>query len=310
MKKKIFLGVLGVLFFGVAVFVWWFKAKIYLPAISQPANILVMGKGGIGHEAPDLTDTMILSTFPVGGEIKLVSLPRDLWVADNRAKLNASYYWGKEKGVGGVVMAKNDVAKITGIPINFAMVADFSAFEEVIDAMGGVEVVVENSFVDSKYPIAGRENDLCNGDRTYACRYETVSFSQGVVQMDGARALKFVRSRNAAGDEGTDLARCRRQTLVISGVKNKLLSKDVILHPSVWKKLIMVAQNNIETDLTLRQIFDLGLKAIHLRGKITSIAIPDGLLINPPVSAKYDRQYVFVPKSGSWVELQTWFRGI
>jgi len=57
-------------------------------------------------------------------------------------------------------------------------------------------------------------------------------------------------------------------------------------------------------------MFDLGLKIIHLRGQIASLFIPDGYLINPPVSLKYDRQYVFVPKNGSWMELQTWFKEV
>ncbi len=310
MKKRIFLVVIGTLLVLGAFFVWWFRSRIYLPAINQPVNVLVLGKGGVGHEAPDLTDTMILISFPVNGEIKLVSLSRDLWVADNRAKLNASYYWGQEKGVGGLVMAKSDVIKITGLKVDYGVVLDFSVFEKVVDTLGGISVVVENSFVDTKYPIAGRENDLCNGDRTYACRYETVSFDQGLVHMDGSLALKFVRSRNAVGDEGTDLARGRRQTQLISAIKNKLLSKEVVLSPSIWKKLMTVVQNNLETDMTPRRMFDLGLKIIHLRGQIASLFIPDGYLINPPVSLKYDRQYVFVPKNGSWMELQTWFKEV
>lgn len=306
MKKKIFLGTLGILVIGVVVFIWWFKTNIYLPAINQSVNILILGKGGVGHDAPDLTDTIILSSFPVNGEIKLVSLPRDLWVVDNRAKLNASYYWGKEKGLGGLVMSKSDVTKITGVVVDYGVVLDFSVFEDVIDTLGGVDVMVANSFTDTKYPIAGRENDLCNGDKTYKCRYETISFDQGLVHMDGELALKFVRSRNAVGDEGTDLARGRRQTQVIEAIKNRLLSKEVVFKLSIWKKLVGVVQNNLETDLTPRQIFDLGLKVIHLRGAITSVSIPDGYLVNPPILLKYDRQYVFVPVS--WVDFQQWFK--
>jgi len=307
-RRKIWLAVLLSLLLGIIVFSWWFRAKVYLPAVSQTVNILILGKGGIGHEAPDLTDTVMLVSFPVDGPIKLVSLPRDIWVADNRAKLNASYYWGKEKGVGGLVMVKRDVTKITGVPVNFALVVDFSAFEKVIEVLGGVEVEVKNAFTDTKYPIAGKENDLCQGDRTYQCRYETVSFEQGLTQMNGELALKFVRSRNAEGDEGTDLARGQRQTQVIKAIKDKLLSKNVVLHPSIWKKLWEVARDNIETDLNSHQIFNLGLKIIHLRARIVSLAIPDGWLVNPPILAKYDRQYVFVPADGSGFKLQQWFK--
>jgi len=113
------------------------------------------------------------------------------------------------------VLAKSVAEEIVGIPVHYAVVVDFDFFQKVIDELGGIEVDVETDFVDDRYPIKGREDDLCNGDPKFSCRYETVEFKKGLQFMDGGAALKFVRSRNAEGDEGTDLARIARQEKVI-----------------------------------------------------------------------------------------------
>ena len=48
-----------------------------------------------------------------------------------------------------------------GIPIHYTARIDFSGFQKAIDLVGGVDVNVEKEFTDSKYPIEGKENDLC-----------------------------------------------------------------------------------------------------------------------------------------------------
>jgi anionic cell wall polymer biosynthesis LytR-Cps2A-Psr (LCP) family protein len=78
-------------------------------------NILILGKGGKGHDAPDLTDTIIFSSVnhesspkPLGlgdtATLTMISLPRDIWIYDLKTKLNSIYYWGnkKEPSSGGV----------------------------------------------------------------------------------------------------------------------------------------------------------------------------------------------------------------
>ncbi|KKQ53361.1 MAG: cell envelope-related transcriptional attenuator [Microgenomates group bacterium GW2011_GWC1_38_12] len=212
-------------------------------------NILVLGKGDVGHEAPDLTDTMILvSVDHQSHKVNLISLPRDIWITTLRTKLNSTYYWGNKKqppaqrasgleGSGGMILAKSSVEEIVGQPVHYALVLDFSGFKKIIDVLGGVEVDVERSFSDEKYPIPGREDDLCNGDPEFKCRYETLNFVQGKQFMDGETALKFVRSRNAIGDQGTDFARQVRQQKVITAIKDKLLSKEILLSPKKLTKL-------------------------------------------------------------------------
>lgn len=173
-------------------------ASFFLPRLDTIANyqgttnILVMGIAGGDHAGEDLTDTMIVASISsIQKTVDLVSIPRDLWMPDIRAKINSAYHYG------GNNLAKKEVEEVIGMPIHYTVLINFSGFKDIVDAIGGVEVNVENTFTDNFYPIAGRENDTCGGDRTYLCRYESITFEKGLVVMDGTTALKFVRSRHA-----------------------------------------------------------------------------------------------------------------
>ncbi|OGM60848.1 hypothetical protein A2892_04300 [Candidatus Woesebacteria bacterium RIFCSPLOWO2_01_FULL_39_10b] len=279
-----------------------------IKVIGNRTNILILGKGGAGHDAPDLTDTIIFASFDQdSSSISLISLPRDIWLPDLRAKLNSVYYWGNQRQVGGgLVLAKSVVEEIVGQPVQYAVIFDFEAFKKVIDTLSGIEVEVENSFADKKYPIAGRENDLCGGDSEYKCRYETLRFTQGKRFMDGETALKFVRSRNAEGDEGTDLAREKRQQKVVAAIKDKVLSREILLRPKKWFELRDVALRYVETDLDNSALAILARRFYQSRDNINSQVFPEDLLENPQKSPKYDNLYVFIAKGGSWSEVQKW----
>lgn len=313
---KIVKIVLGVFLFLVIVSgVIYFKinSKINSSQVSSQngiTSILILGKGGEGHTAPDLTDTIMVAYLNINErKVTFVSFPRDIWIPEMRAKLNSSYYWGKQKGGNGFDLASSNIESITDIPVNYSLTVDFSVFRDVIDAIGGIEVQVDNSFVDEKYPISGKENDLCSGDKLYKCRYETVKFDKGNQKMDGETALKFVRSRNAQGDEGTDLARERRQQKVIAAIKNKVLSSDVLLNKNILTNLYEIAVNHIETNIDQNSILGLGKLIFLSRNDIKFLSIPEDQLIVSQNDKRHDYQYVFVPKGGNWEEFQKWLKG-
>lgn len=279
-------------------------------------NFLLLGKGGAGHEAPDLTDTIMFVSLFLGDENKkpsltLVSLPRDIWIADLRTKINSLYYWGnKKEEKGGISLARVKIEEILGVPIHYVVVIDFSVFKEVVDLLGGVDVYVENGFVDNWYPIEGKENDSCNSDPLFRCRYETVVFEKGWQKMDGERALKFVRSRKAEGDEGTDLARSRRQQQIIEAIKTKVLDKRFLLDFGNLKSLLGLVLEKTETDIDTKAIFALSRKVFLAKDSIRKESLDDRFLVNPPLLPKYDNLYVFVSRSGNWDEVQKWIKDI
>lgn len=287
-----------------------FTPKDMVDEIDERTNILILGKGGEGHEAPDLTDTMLfISLDHEQNKITMISLPRDIWLPALKTKLNSVYYWGNKKEPlvqrtsgqeeigGGIVLAKASVEEIVGQNVHYAVVLDFSGFKEIIDILGGVEVDVETAFTDEKYPIDGREDDLCDGDPEYKCRYETISFDAGKQLLDGETALKFARSRNAEGDEGTDFARQKRQQKIIKALENKVFNKETLLSPKTLLKLKDAILANLETDIKDNEGAVLARFLLNSKDNISSHILPEELLVNPPISPKYDNLYVFIPKA-------------
>jgi LCP family protein required for cell wall assembly len=279
-----------------------------IESVGGRTNILILGKGGQGHEASNLTDSIIFASVshPNSG-ISLFSLPRDIWIPAIRAKINSAYYWGKQKEEGGgLILAKSTVEEIVGVPVHYGMVVDFSGFIKIVDVVGGVEVDVERGFVDEKYPIPGRENDLCDGDPVFACRYETIKFEEGKQVMNGDTALKFVRSRNAEGREGTDLARAARQQKVLLAIRQKVLTPGVLVSPKKLLAIWNVVKDSVETDISASQGAILLRRALAGRGKFQTYVLDEELLTNPPISPRWDNQYVFIPKAGDWGQIHSW----
>jgi len=278
-------------------------------------NILILGKSGKGHEGADLTDTMIFVSLSLTGHsITLVSTPRDIWIPEIRAKINSAYYWGNlqpERG-GGLNFAKQMVSEVTGQPVDYALAIDFSGFQDIIDTIGGVDVKVDKSFTDTKYPVAGRENDACEGDATFACRYKTIHFDEGTVHMDGAAALEFARSREGDNGENTDFSRSARQQKIISALSKKVLSFSTIINPVKDYEILLAVKASVETDLDPTAAGILAKNVLISRNNMNSQILPADLFINPPISSAYDKQYVLIPKvgNGNWGDINKWFSSV
>jgi len=274
-----------------------FSDGILLPSKDNHVNVLLMGVGGAGHEGGDLTDSMIIISFnQKDHSTALISIPRDIWSDTLKDKVNSAYHYGelKQKN-GGLALAKIIVEDVVGIPIHFSVLFDFSVFESAVNFVGGVDITVPTSFIDTLYPVAGRENDTCNGDPTFACRYVTVSFQQGLQHMDGTRALEYVRSRHSESTEGSDFARTRRQQDVIIAIKQKIV--DVREWPGMAFRLSLAnsIRQKIVSDMNVAEglTFGKAISKISL-SNIKKIEI-DQLYVNPS-PRDYNGLYVLIPK--------------
>ncbi len=86
-----------------------------------------------------------------------------------------------------------------------------------------------------------------------------------------------------------------------------------MLNPKKVLNLIKVAQEAIETDVGPSAFAILARKIFEARGRVVSKVLPEHFLENPPISRRYDNQYVFIPKaidpeSGNptWTEVNEW----
>jgi polyisoprenyl-teichoic acid--peptidoglycan teichoic acid transferase len=274
-----------------------FDSGTNLNSSDSRTNILILGIGGEGHEGPDLTDTMMVLSLDNQQHIMgLISLPRDIWSDTLKDKINSAFHYGEAKKKGsGLTLAKVIVEDTIGIPIHYSILVDFSGFTKIIDLAGGIEVNVSQAFTDTEYPIAGRENENCGGDLTYRCRYETVHFNIGKQHMDGTRALIYVRSRHAEGDEGSDFARGRRQQEVILALKQRLVTFRQIFKLKENLALLKAADQASDMDMTLAELLTVGRKISSIKsGQIKAISIETDFQ-NPPES-DYGGRYVLIPK--------------
>lgn len=259
-------------------------------------NVLLLGMAGGIHDGPDLTDTIIIVSFDTNKHtVSLLSLPRDIWSDALKDKINSAYHYGEEKKKGGgMVLARAVMEDVSGLPMHYVVTLDFTQFENLIDVLGGIDVNVTTGFTDTEFPIAGKENDECDGDPKFLCRYETITFTTGVQHMDGTTALKYVRSRHAEGDEGTDFARGRRQQDVIFALKEKIMKLQPWFHPSIATNLLKSTDTATDTDMTLGEQLTIGKMALRLSGSMQKISIEH--LLSVPPTWMYGR-YVLVPET-------------
>lgn len=290
----------------------------------ERVNILLLGIGGGRHEGPNLTDTIIFTSIdPERNKATMISIPRDLWVADIRAKVNTAYAFGEEKQEGGgKVLAKVVVSKVVGQPVDYVVRIDFDGFIKAVDLLGGLDILVDQTFDDYAYPIGGKENDTCGKEgedfekaataasqlEAFPCRYMHVHFDEGPQHIDGETALVFVRSRHALGPEGSDFARSKRQSKVISAFREKLFSAGTLLNLPKMLSLYNVLKDSIDTDIQQEEFDDFLKIAQKMReAQITSGVIDEGdskegrppLVAPPGVTAEFNNQWVLAPAIGS-----------
>ena len=269
--------------------------KIY----NNHVNILFLGIAGEDRDGPNLSDSIVVVSYDLKiNHLTTISIPRDVWSEALHDKINSAYAYGEAKKKGaGFILAKAEVESIIGQPIHYGAAINFDQFEELIDFIGGVEVSVENSFIDKEFPIAGKESDLCDNDPDYKCRYKTVSFTKGVSLMDGQTALNFVRSRHAEGSEGTDFAREKRQQKIMEAIKNKLIA--FVKKPDVvqYKKLYDLADKLVKRDINNRQLAIIFKNIILKKNfKQEKIVFSEDFFVNPTSNLdRYNGLWVLTP---------------
>lgn len=220
-------------------------------------NVLLLGRGGTDHTAPDLTDTMILASIdPVNHTEALVSIPRDLWVQVPNAgqmKINAAWETGEFKYLHKVAPGSTDsnavaagfslvdqvVKNVTGVDINYNILINFPAFRQAVDTVGGITVNVPTDLVD---PTMAWEN---NGNPVLA--------TAGTDTFDGKTALNYVRSRETT----TDFARAQRQRAVLLALKQKVDTLGTLSNPLKLSSLMSTFGNNVQTDLSMSDAYRL-----------------------------------------------------
>lgn len=263
-------------------------------------NILLLGIGGDGHEAPDLTDTlMVASLDPVTDKMDLLSIPRDLWVkvpgAGSR-KINEAYFYGKRNSSSsdpnqqrrdGVQLVDQTLESVLGIPIHYHALVNFKAFEDVVNALGGVDLNVTKE--GAVYEVLWVEGTN---------QHYTLNVQPGLQHFDGTRALYYSRSRHTSSRG--DFDRSERQRALIVAIKDKALSAGTFANPIKVSQLLDSLGNNVYTDFDSSSI-----KCLYTQiSQVQSANIKSMDLVTPPHNllgaGSIPGVSTLVPKEGSF----------
>lgn len=261
-------------------------------------NFLLLGQGGVGHEGPYLTDTIILASIkPSTGQVSMLSIPRDFSIlipGYGYRKINEVNSIGEvnEYEGGGSAYAAQILEDVLDIPIHYQLRIDFEGFKTAIDKIGGIEVCVDKPFTDNQYP-------------TDDFGTQTLSFEQGCQKMDSERALEYARSRHGNNGEGSDFARSKRQQKIILAIKDKIFDWKTALNPNRIYSIIEAVENHTQTNIGVWQVPNF----IKLASKIDFEHVTqksldsstNGYLKNMITE---DGAYILVPRTGNYSEIR------
>ncbi len=255
-------------------------------------NILLLGYRG--EDDPNgglLTDTLMIASIErSSGRIALISVPRDLYIqipgTKIYEKINYAYAYGQKDGRNqGILYTKAAISQVTGLYIDNSVLVNFNAFEDLVDALGGITVHLDKPF---------RED-------TQFSKEIIIDLPAGGNYMDGQTALYFVRSRYTT----SDFDRARRQQQAILAIKDKALSLGVLTNPVKVFNLLDALGKNVKMDLTVGDIRDLvglysRLDFDGLKQKVFDTS-PQGLLRSATAETG---AYILLPVAGDYSEIQ------
>lgn len=212
---------------------------------TEPAvNFLVLGSDSrISAGDPDQwsygaqrTDSIMLVHIPGDRSGAFVmSIPRDSWVdvpGYGTAKINAAFSYG------GPALLIETIENLTGVYIDHFAVADFESFQQLTDAVGGVDISVA---------------------------YDTPALPAGEYHMNGEEALAYARERYNL--PGGDFDRVQRQQNWMRAIARQALTRETLTNPLLLNDFLTTAAESVavDEDFTIGEMRSLALSMTSVR---------------------------------------------
>lgn len=208
---------------------------------SDSINFLLLGVDSLDSQNASNTRSDTIMLFNVNksnGDISILSIPRDTRAPIEgrkyKEKINHSFVYG------GPELTMDTVSNLLGIDLEYYVVVDYSAVEELVDIIGGVEVDVP---MDMHYEDPAADPPL------------VINLNKGLQKLNGDESLQFLRFRK--GYATADLGRIEaQQSFMKSLVKEVASPVNVIKIPKFYK----IYNDNINTNIPFETIASYGLK--------------------------------------------------
>ena len=223
-----------------------------IPPISQGiVNIALFGVDAREKDSFDgRTDSiMILSVNTDTGELKIISIMRDSLTMvegyDTPMKINAVY------SLGGPELAIKTLNSNFDLDIKEYATVNFYGMADIIDAVGGLEIEVNENEIEAKYGI----NDIIYEQSLYMGIEPEYVKTPGLQILNGVQSVSWARIRYAYTNSGeiNDAGRTERQRHVMELLLKKVLSQNLTEYPKIIKALLPF----METSLSYNDIIKL-----------------------------------------------------
>lgn len=197
---------------------------------------------------------MILSFSTTTKKIKLISVMRDSLVPIEKksgvvyTKINAAYSYG------GPELAIKTLNSVFALDITEYATVNFSGMEDIVDAVGGVQVTVTEEELATLNSNLKREAEKYGGDK------EDYRIKAGKQTLNGIKAVLYSRIRYVANADGTrdDYGRTDRQRVVLE----QLIKKATRMDKTRYIELIGALGPCCESSLTKSEILDMATKVL------------------------------------------------
>jgi len=275
-------------------------------------NILLLGTGTEEHDGANLTDTIIIASIDHNNHlISMLSIPRDFYIeipelyGGNRINTIFELLSDKEIDTNNIsekqadhlayLTMMHEIGNLLDIDLHYYARINFDGFSDIVDALGGIDLYVENDLYDPFYPAE---------DGTIG--YQLFALKAGPQHLDGDAALKYVRSRKTT----SDFDRAARQQQTINAIKEKALSVGVLANPNKLKNIYSALQANFDTNLKWDEITYLAKIATKFdRNSLQSWVLNDnplteGGFLYTPEREFYQGAFVLVPYIYNGEDLQ------
>lgn len=208
----------------------------------EPFTVLISGNDTYGSLSENSRSdvNMLVTVNPKTGIILMTSIPRDYYLEVDCPVSSACAEGQMDKlthsGLHGIETTEATLEKALGININYTVRVNFSSLVNLVDALGGVNVTVDEGLAV----------------KTFYANETLEGVKEGINHLDGERALAFARERHAYVDG--DAQRVRNQQIVLRAIISKITSPSILLN---YGKFIDAVGGAFETDMPAAQIKDL-----------------------------------------------------
>ncbi len=204
---------------------------------TQTGDAVLFGIPRNLEKVPIPADNPLSRVWPQGYNCGDACLMNGIWTeAEAAAETNPGWYPMDPNP--GLTATQDVIGEILGLPIDYTVIVNLEGFQDLVDAMGGVDINVQE-----RLPMGGRTTTTADGRPMLVPGSESGYLEPGEQHLTGYQALWYARSRITTDD----FSRMRRQRCVVAAVIEQVNPLTMIQR---YPQVVGVAGDNVRADIS------------------------------------------------------------